>query len=113
MDIEFLVKSDSQDAPYIVKFIEQDGKIFIKCNCKAGRFGNFCKHKMRLIQGHDDILQNEDQARDLAKVERRIQKSEYLDLIIERSKARKKSEEAEKEIKAVNKKIGDAMKKGL
>ena len=113
MEIEFFVKSDSQDEPYTVKYIEQNGKIFVKCNCKAGRFGNFCKHKMRLIQGHDDILQDEDQARDLAKVERRIQKSEYLKLIIERSKARKKAEEAEKELKTVNKKIGAAMKKGL
>lgn len=112
-DITFLAKSSSGEGPYKVDFINEQGRLIIKCNCPAGRFGKLCKHKMRLVKGDYEILFDENQAEQLDQIQDIIQKSEYLPLIINISKAEKVIREAEKGLREAKKQVAKAMKNGL
>jgi len=52
----------SGDEPYKVDFIVENGRLSIFCNCKAGKYGQLCKHKTELIAGDEsrmfDISEN-------------------------------------------------------
>ena len=49
--ITFLVQGSSPD-PYEVEFIRRDHtKLSAYCNCAAGQNGQYCKHRMRILDG--------------------------------------------------------------
>ena len=118
--ITFLAKSGSGAKPYTVDFIFRNDQMFVFCSCPAGKYRNFCTHKIRLMQGDVDVLYNDDQCEDLAKIEELVQKSEFLDLIFERSKFKVELREAQYRLEAVKermrpveKKMAQAMKVGI
>ncbi len=113
MEMTLLAKSSSRDKPYTVDFINKESHLLIKCNCPSGKFGKFCKHKIRLLKGDYEMLYDEKQNDKLGIINEQIQKSEYLELIIELSKSEKAVREAEKKLNVVKKKIAHAMKTGL
>ena len=113
MKTVFLVKSSSGKETYKVDFIDEDGRLKVKCDCPAGRFGKFCKHKLSLLQGYADMLYNETQEEELYKISERVQKSDYLWLIIELSKAKSAVSKAEANVIKVHKKFAKAMKEGV
>lgn len=47
----FLVKGSSSDA-YEVTFIKDDTSLTALCTCPAGQFGNFCKHRVTILDGN-------------------------------------------------------------
>lgn len=111
--ITLLAKSSSRPEPYSVDIIFKDEKLLIFCNCPAGRHRKFCKHKWQMIKGNFNILYDENQDEKLDKISDWIQKSEYLDMIIEMSKIEKEQSEIEERIKILKKKIANGMKIGL
>jgi len=113
MKTTLFAKSSGGDTPYKVDFIFDNDRLIIKCNCPAGRFGKFCKHKWGLVKGNYDLLYDENQDEQLEKINDWIQSSQYLDLIFEMSKAQKKVDEAEENFKQIKKKAAAAMKNGL
>jgi len=113
MKITLLAKSSSGDKPYNVDFVFEKERLMIKCNCPAGKFGKFCKHKWGLLKGNYDLLFDEDQDDDLDQINDWIQDSQYLDLIIEMSKAQKILDNAQDDLNKIKKKIAASMKKGL
>ena len=108
-----LAKSSSGSDPYSVDFTFKDGKLSIFCECQAGRYRKFCKHKWQMIKGNENILYDENQDSELAKISDWVQKSDYLDLIIAMSKAEKAKSEADINIKNIKEKIANGMKTGL
>jgi hypothetical protein len=50
MEIRLRATSSSGE-PYTVDFMIQDGRLSVRCNCRAGLFGQLCKHKTELIAG--------------------------------------------------------------
>ena len=108
-----LAKSSGGDIPYKVDFIFDNNRLIIKCNCPAGRFGKFCKHKWGLVKGNYDLLYDENQDEQLDKINDWIQNSQYLDLIFEMSKAQKRLDEAQEDLNIIKKKVASSMKKGL
>ncbi len=46
----------SSGEPYNVDFIEEHGRLSVFCNCKAGMYGQLCKHKTELIGGDESRL---------------------------------------------------------
>ncbi|MBN2271037.1 MAG: hypothetical protein JXN61_10505 [Sedimentisphaerales bacterium] len=46
----------SEGEPYNVDFIVDNGRLSVYCNCKAGIFGQLCKHKTELIGGDESRL---------------------------------------------------------
>jgi len=114
--ISLKAKSSSGDKIYSVTFIFDGNKMIVKCNCPAGRYGNFCKHKWAFIKGQDFMLYDEDdddQHDQLQYVAERAQKSDYLDSIINLSKIQKIIDDAELEAKQLRKKVAIDMKKGV
>ena len=46
----------SSGEPYNVDFLVKNGNLSVECNCKAGIFGQLCKHKTELISGEEARL---------------------------------------------------------
>jgi|LGVF01.1.fsa_nt_gb hypothetical protein len=109
--ITFLVKSGSGPKPYLVDFVFKNDCMFVSCDCPAAKFGKFCKHKIRLIQEDFDILYDDTQSEDLVQIGDWIQRSEFLDLILERSKFKKEFREAQQRLDAVKRKMQPVEKK--
>lgn len=107
----FLVKGDRSSKPYSVDITLKGNQMYVACNCPAGKFQKFCKHKIRLLQGDLGILYDDDQYDDLNRINDWIQKSDFLDLIFERSKFKKELREAEQRLDAVKKKMRPVEKK--
>lgn len=49
-ELTFLVKGSSKD-PYEVIFIKDGDSLTAICNCPAGTYGNFCKHRINILDG--------------------------------------------------------------
>lgn len=47
----FLVKGSSAD-PYEVTFIKDGSSLTAICTCPAGTYGNFCKHRISILDGN-------------------------------------------------------------
>ena len=48
--LNFLVKGSSAD-PYELTFIKDGDSLTAICTCPAGTFGNFCKHRIAILDG--------------------------------------------------------------
>lgn len=62
-ELTFLVKGSSAD-PYEVIFIKDGGSLTAICNCPAGQYSNFCKHRISILEGKFGAItsDNADQA---------------------------------------------------
>lgn len=62
-ELTFLVKGSSKD-PYEVIFIKDGDSLTAICNCPAGTYGNFCKHRINILDGNTKAISsdNADQA---------------------------------------------------
>ena len=49
-ELSFLVKGSASD-PYEVTFIKDGDSLTALCTCPAGQFGNFCKHRITILDG--------------------------------------------------------------
>ncbi len=49
-EMTFHVKGSSAD-PYEVIFIKDGDSLTAICSCPAGRYGNFCKHRIAILDG--------------------------------------------------------------
>ncbi len=48
--LTFLVKGSSSD-PYELTFIKDGDSLTALCTCPAGTYGNFCKHRIAILDG--------------------------------------------------------------
>ena len=62
-ELTFLVKGSSA-VPYEVIFIKDNDSLTAICNCPAGQYSNFCKHRISILDGNFDAItsDNADQA---------------------------------------------------
>ncbi len=49
-ELSFQVKGSSAQ-PYEVTFIKDGDSLTALCSCPAGQYGNFCKHRMSILDG--------------------------------------------------------------
>jgi len=54
----FLVKGSSAD-PYEVTFIKDGDSLTAICTCPAGTYGNFCKHRISILDGNAKAITSE------------------------------------------------------
>ncbi len=120
LQIRFLVKNDSRPSPYNVEVIIKNRQMFISCDCPAGKFGKFCMHKIRLLQNEYQVLYDQAQRNELDCVSNWVQKSDFINLILERSGFKKELRKAEdvleaikRDMKPVEDKMAQAMKNGM
>lgn len=89
MKISIKAKSSS-DEPYTVDFFIEDKKITVYCDCRAGMFGQLCKHKTELIAGDQSRLFDESETEQLKELEA------VLSMVPELRKTAKKIAESQK-----------------
>ncbi|MEQ8206509.1 MAG: SWIM zinc finger family protein [Woeseia sp.] len=65
-ELKFLVKG-SAPQPYELVFIKDGDSLTAICNCPAGEHGNFCKHRIGLLDGKPKGLTS-DNAEEVATV---------------------------------------------
>jgi hypothetical protein len=69
MKVTLAAISSSGNGTYSVDFLTNDeGKLSVFCDCPAGEWGKFCKHKWRLLHGDESMLADQTQIDDLQKV---------------------------------------------
>ena len=111
MKYEFLAKSSGEE-PYQVVFIFDEEKLSITCNCKAGVFGKFCKHKLALLTGDTNMLSEPEQLESLKEVLNQIPATAYPELIDQVHSAELKADEAKRALQKAKRLLEKAMKNG-
>lgn len=118
--INFLAKNENKPTPYAVEVIIKNRQMVIRCNCPAGEFGNFCIHKIRLLQNEHQALYDPSQRNELNYVSNWVQNSDFMDLVSQRSGFKKELRKAEDMLEAIKRamkpvedKMAQAMKSGI
>ena len=57
-ELGFLVKGSTPE-PYEVTFIKDGDSLTALCTCPAGQFGNFCKHRISILDGNAGAIVSE------------------------------------------------------
>ncbi|MEA3641060.1 MAG: hypothetical protein VBE63_14110 [Lamprobacter sp.] len=113
METTILVKSSSRDEPYAVAVSSAESGLAIFCDCPAGEWGKYCKHKMAIVLADERILYDEEQRDNFSRVTKWISESGYPDLVQELRESEKALELAKKNVKNQKEKIARLMKEGL
>jgi len=61
-ELSFLVKGSASD-PYEVTFIKDGESLTALCTCPAGQFGNFCKHRITILDGDGKAIVSDNAGR--------------------------------------------------
>jgi len=113
METTILVKSSSRDEPYAVAVSSTESGLSIFCDCPAGEWGKYCKHKMAIVLADERILYDGEQKDNFTKVTEWIAESGYPRLVQELCESEKALELAKKNVKNQKEKIARLMKEGL
>jgi uncharacterized Zn finger protein len=62
MSMDFDVLSSDRSTLYVVTVDKQGDKVLASCTCKAGEFGQLCKHQIGILSGQDGLLMSSDEA---------------------------------------------------
>jgi hypothetical protein len=54
-ELTFQVKGSSSE-PYEVIFIKDGDSLTALCSCPAGQYGNFCKHRIAILEGDSKAI---------------------------------------------------------
>ena len=54
-ELKFKVKGSSPE-PYELTFIKDGDSLTALCSCPAGEFGNFCKHRIAILDGNGKAI---------------------------------------------------------
>jgi uncharacterized Zn finger protein len=109
-----LKAKSSTGEPYNVDFTVQNGKLFAQCNCKAGTFGQLCKHKTELIAGDASRLFDVSQEQKLKELTTIISKSPEVQSIAGSIAASEKLiRQEEAKLKAIKNQFGRRLQEGI
>lgn len=59
--MDFDVLSSDGSTVYLVSVERQGDRVLASCTCKAGDFGQLCKHQIGILSGQDDLLAPSDE----------------------------------------------------
>lgn len=106
-ELVFLVKGSSSDA-YEVTFIKDGASLTALCTCPAGQYGNFCKHRVAILDGKPDSISsgNRDQ---VSTVTEWLVGTDVETALSELREAEKTTEYAKEDLAALKKKLARAM----
>ena len=114
MERTILVRSSSRDEPYSVEISSTaEYGLTIICDCPAGEWGKYCKHKMAVALGDATILYDDEQIDGFNEISNWIDVSNYPKIFSEIRVVEKQLEEAKKNVKNMKEKIARFMRDGL
>ena len=114
MERMILVSSSSGEDSYHVNVSSTaEQGITIICDCAAGEWGKYCKHKMGVVLGDTTILFDDEQIDSFKEISNWIVSSNYPNLFSEIPVLEKKITEAKKNLKSMKEQIARFMRDGL
>lgn len=106
-ELTFLVKGSSKD-PYEVIFVKDGDSLTAICNCPAGTYGNFCKHRIAILDGNAKSISS-DNADQAATVVTWLAGTDVEAALIEMRAAEKLDDSEKKALNAAKRKLARAM----
>ena len=113
MERTILVKNSSREEPYSVKVSSTvEHGLTIMCDCVAGEWGKYCKHKMGVVLGDVKILFDDEQIDSFKEISNWIVSSNYPNLFSE-IPVLEKNNGGKKNLKSMKEQIARFMRDGL
>jgi hypothetical protein len=112
MNLFFQVKSSSGDF-YTVSVHHRDGLVYLKCNCQAGSYMKFCKHKFAVARGDESILLEPSGNDDWATAQTWIRATGFPEILEDCFYHEQIVETHQKELKRLRAKLEHCFKAGL
>lgn len=109
--LSLLAKASSQPTPYGVTFYFEPKGITVWCECAAGEFGKWCKHKIGMLRGDESLLAKPSQISLLNELRAIIASSDYPALLSEFDMAEAELAKAQDRVKKLRSAIEKKMKK--
>jgi uncharacterized Zn finger protein len=106
-ELTFLVKGSSKD-PYELIFIKDGDSLTAICNCPAGTYGNFCKHRISILDGDAKAIVS-DNADQVTKVITWLTGTDVEEALTEVRAAEKADDPEKKLLNAAKRKLARAM----
>lgn len=106
-EITFLVKGSSSD-PYEVTFIKDGDSLTAICTCPAGTYGNFCKHRISILEGDSKAISS-DNADRAPIVVNWLSGTDVESALMEMREAEKVADPEKKALNAAKRKLARAM----
>ncbi len=113
MEIALLARSSSGEGPYSVVFVWEKKRLHVRCDCRAGMFGKWCKHKTAMLANDETMLQNPSELVELRKVNDWVQQTTFSDRLQLLHQAENELGALEKRIKIIKDELAEALKNGL
>jgi len=106
-EIKFLVKGSADD-PYEVTFIKDGGSLTALCTCRAGQFGNSCKHRLSILDGKGSDISS-DNSDQVSTIVNWLAGTDVESALAEMRAAEKAAVTAKRALDAAKKKLARAM----
>jgi len=106
-ELVFLVKGSSAE-PYEVTFIKDGASLTALCTCPAGTYGNFCKHRISILDGNTKAILS-DNAEQAAIVLGWLPDTDVEAALSEMRKAEKIADPEKKALNVAKRKLARAM----
>jgi len=103
----FLVKGSSND-PYEVTFIKDGTSLTAICTCPAGTYGNFCKHRISILDGNTQAITS-DNVNEAATVVDWLGGTDVEEALTEMRATEKLADPEKKALNAAKRKLARAM----
>jgi hypothetical protein len=103
----FLVKGSSSD-PYELTFIKDGDSLTAICTCPAGTYGNFCKHRIAILDGDATAVVSKN-AEQVAVIGEWLVGTDVGAALQEMRDANWSADEAKQALAAVKRKLAKAM----
>ena len=103
----FLVKGSSND-PYEVTFIKDGASLTAICTCPAGTYGNFCKHRISILDGNTQAITS-DNVKEAATVVDWLGGTDVEEALSEMRAAEKLADPEKKALNTAKRKLARAM----
>ncbi len=109
-ELNFFVEGSKGDTYQVTVIRDEKGNLTVTCNCTAGRFGKFCKHKWNVLRGEAELIS--DNFEDMETVNSWMFKSDHLrEQFLTTAKAIKAVRKAEEEMIEQKKTFAKLIKK--
>lgn len=105
--LHFLVQGSSAN-PYEVTFIKDGDSLTAICSCPAGEFGNFCKHRISILDGKSTAISS-DNAGQVPLVQEWLSGTDVEEALSELRDIESVAKSDKKAIAAAKKKLARAM----
>jgi uncharacterized Zn finger protein len=114
LKITIMAKSSSKaDHFYFVTFTYENSLLKVFCDCPAGSYGKFCKHKWQLLAGNIEMLFDIDEKDKLDIVNKWSKERAYFDLYKKVNELEAESMRLKKQISNEKKKIERKFREGF